>query len=1173
MKLTSVFLGLGLVAGDQLAAESGNLDDPSDQSMGAGITDHGDDQFNQLSKAPTPAPYNSQKTWGKLTHGWVMLKKKTKYSCHIVKVRDPTGHWCVQDDLATVSSDDENYGRSEQCDFRFHGDDTIKVENFEIEGDWSSRNRGCPYDWLSMNGVKHCGPISGYSSWNWHTSTAGLKRGDAMPSSFAVSGVTDFQFKSDSIFQYKGFKLCAMDRSDETGDTAQIAEQAALEAMPTSQPTSFPTKIQDDANAVGDTHDVDYGWAIEAQTKTTVNYTPGRWVYTYARRCYWTNRCTRTTCSYSFRRNDRCGNRRYRRSRCTRYQRYRRCYNQRISSTYIPAKTTTTVTSGAAASVCHIEIEDDGQCISDGPGNYGNRENCRFSFTPVEGGESVLDVRQHDLEWRWDTLDFNGKSDARFNDLNGATITQKSTFEFTTDSSVVKTGFKFCVSKPVSKGSICESTVAWADGSTTKPVGWVGAGPGADYCNVWKCEAGNTEFTEQDFTGTFRKQARTCSIEEHGDAFCSHTSCTFAGSPQVIQVHSDHREEVGGFHKCGFNKHGAEQSDRLRPACDCICHGDRRQDAKGFARTLNEISHSFAMKEKDMFGMVGDQKSFTEDNMYYWPTELLADYKFGNDMAGHVDEVAGSAYARAHQELVYTPGQKYNNVVVKMKTGGWPYEMAWSGMGQNKGFWTYRYGAKVHEFRTTPGTYTINMRDSYGDGWNGGELTFTDKDTGAVYGKASLKRGRSGSATIVITKHPGTFDIETHDINSWADIALLMHGGCQIKQYRGKMAWHVNNNAGNSNVNIFDENFGESLDMCMIYTKTPLQVPAKYSDCKVSLQVRDVDAIDQGKENDDGVCMSVLSNKQQPITECHVNDARRLLGDEASRHDIAQPWGFWDGNDHFHKTGPEFLVRPTATHKIIMETRSWGYEISWDINGDSKMSGSGYSSYRYMTRAYVTEMELPAGDHTLNMRDSYGDGWNGGSIQILDSKGQVVLKKTTLSRGSSGTAKFTVAREGHKNIQYYGITRSWYDNYLTEKSLKLTTEWIPTNMLAGGFHVAIGAKTNHRNEHWFMDDLIVECREPLQRDERVVELAAQKVRLHDATTDANRWDKQFNSNNFYSQHDNHGEYSADHALSNNMANDNANTEQRMSVDGSVTEYSEKDHTYNGQRVAHLHIDN
>lgn len=214
--------------------------------------------------------------------------------------------------------------------------------------------------------------------------------------------------------------------------------------------------------------------------------------------------------------------------------------------------------------MCHIQIEDEGQCISDGPGNYGNRENCRFSFTPVDGGGSVLDVRQHD----------SFKSGASFNDLNGATITEKSTFEFTTGSYVVKIGFKFCVSKPVSKGSICESTVAWADGPTIKPAGWVGAGPGADY-------------------------------------------------------------------------------------------------------------------------------------------------------------------------------------------------------------WTCRYGAKVHEFRTTPGTYKINMRGSYGDGWNGGELTFTDKDTGAEYGKPSLKRGSSsGSATIVITKHPGTFDIDTHNISPWTDVALLMHGGC-----------------------------------------------------------------------------------------------------------------------------------------------------------------------------------------------------------------------------------------------------------------------------------------------------------------------------------------------------------------------------------------------------------
>merc|ERR1712028_323940 len=186
------------------------------------------------------------------------------------------------------------------------------------------------------------------------------------------------------------------------------------------------------------------------------------------------------------------------------------------------------------------------------------------------------------------------------------------------------------------------------------------------------------------------------------------------------------------------------------------------------------------------------------------------------------------------------------------------------------------------------------------------------------------------------------------------------------------------------------------------------------------------------------------------------------------------------GNDVYVKAGPEYLYRPSALHTIILETRRWGNEISWDINGDSSMSGSGYENNRYngcsgwyaergyCKKAYLIEENIPAGTHTLNMRDSYADGWNGGSIQIVDSNGGSVLKRTTLRRGRTGTASFTVAREGWMNVQKYGIT---------------------SNLLEGGFHVGIYARTNHKNEHWFADDLIVECREPLQRDERVVELA------------------------------------------------------------------------------------
>lgn len=147
-------------------------------------------------------------------------------------------------------------------------------------------------------------------------------------------------------------------------------------------------------------------------------------------------------------------------------------------------------------------------------------------------------------------------------------------------------------------GSTCTS------GSITKNVGWVGAGPGSEFCNVWKC-------TKTGFT----KQTKTCSVEANaGKQFCSHTTCTFgtnadSAGKYVIMVRSDHRETTGGLHICGYAKHdnsanhvNSDMGDLLndatdrgaqtaaRPACDCVCEGARRQDANGFARDL--VSHN-----------------------------------------------------------------------------------------------------------------------------------------------------------------------------------------------------------------------------------------------------------------------------------------------------------------------------------------------------------------------------------------------------------------------------------------------------------------------------------------------------------------------------------------------------------------------------------------------------
>merc|ERR1712072_73184 len=162
------------------------------------------------------------------------------------------------------------------------------------------------------------------------------------------------------------------------------------------------------------------------------------------------------------------------------------------------------------------------------------------------------------------------------------------------------------------KGSKCCAETE--KGEFCKYVGWVGAGPGKDYCNVWKCEVGDS---------TFSMTKKYCSVQDFNDkiTFCSHTTCTFVESEEagtykvgdetitrkVIQVRSDHREEEGGHHTCGFSKKKKPHRREKRPACDCVCEGDRRQDAAGFEREINEF-HTVGKKPKQPLVKVGKNK-------------------------------------------------------------------------------------------------------------------------------------------------------------------------------------------------------------------------------------------------------------------------------------------------------------------------------------------------------------------------------------------------------------------------------------------------------------------------------------------------------------------------------------------------------------------------------------
>ena len=63
---------------------------------------------------------------------------------------------------------------------------------------------------------------------------------------------------------------------------------------------------------------------------------------------------------------------------------------------------------------------------------------------------------------------------------------------------------------------------------------------------------------------------------------------------------------------------------------------------------------------------------------------------------------------------------------------------------------------------------------------------------------------------------------------------------------------------------------------------------------------------------------------------------------------------------------------------------SFGSEVSWDLSdatGTIILSGTGYSS----NMTYDNYIDLVDGCYDMNMYDSFGDGWNGGTYTVLDS--------------------------------------------------------------------------------------------------------------------------------------------------------------------------------------------
>ncbi|HKK39076.1 MAG TPA: T9SS type A sorting domain-containing protein, partial [Cryomorphaceae bacterium] len=117
---------------------------------------------------------------------------------------------------------------------------------------------------------------------------------------------------------------------------------------------------------------------------------------------------------------------------------------------------------------------------------------------------------------------------------------------------------------------------------------------------------------------------------------------------------------------------------------------------------------------------------------------------------------------------------------------------------------------------------------------------------------------------------------------------------------------------------------------------------------------------------------------------------------------------------------------------VLINTENWGYEISWNIRNEAgeQVAGSGdYADY-----STITELAcLEDGCYSFELFDSFGDGWNGATFEILYN--DTLLASGTLESGEFGSVPFGINAEGCGEEEISGCTDPEATNYNPEATI------------------------------------------------------------------------------------------------------------------------------------------
>jgi len=320
-------------------------------------------------------------------------------------------------------------------------------------------------------------------------------------------------------------------------------------------------------------------------------------------------------------------------------------------------------------------------------------------------------------------------------------------------------------------------------------------------------------------------------------------------------------------------------------------------------------------------------------------------------------------------------------------------------------------------------------------------------------------------------------------------------------------------------------------------------------------------------------------------------------------------WSSWYWGSFTNRYKTTYLYT-SGTCKI----EKYNGNMAWHVNNNGGVAGKSPCSITTATKM-VIERYFDECKFSLKVTDvdyEYGSKESNDKVcfQVLDADKRTVLENkvcqnddvrrlvdyqyqsestTTTSNGSARCGYYgCIGWYGYGTDQtttyHYTMTSSNYGKSANSKII--TSDWIPTRNFKNGFFVKISGVTNDITEHWYADDLKIDCRTMRKsitvkhsHQEKTGGKAVCQYSLHqaarsagrpacdcvctgvrrqdtpgfgrplnekrivsdshDATLNANGFDAKQNSNNFYSKHS-------------NLA------------------YNENDQAYAGERVAHYH---